>query len=201
MARRSGEIGSFYRGRRSGLYFENLEARLNLSASFGHFGPLPFMGPVQQHNAAVLEIATTPSHNASLNSSLLVTTTPALAAPTGLTLVSNGATEVEVRWDEVHGEMGYIVERSVAGGQWELQQHVPADHASSVKLAVHPGTDYLFRVRAVYPHDMISDHSNELAVSTPATQPAAAHSNLVQMLTMFRRSQSASHKLQTIRRS
>ena len=72
------------------------------------------------------------------------------AAPTGLTATNINPTQVNLKWtDASNNEAMFRIERSLAGGAWQLLDVVPANIATYTDATLSPGTAYSYRVLAI----------------------------------------------------
>jgi fibronectin type 3 domain-containing protein len=76
----------------------------------------------------------------------VVTATTAPSAVTGLTVTSVTTNSVSLRWNDVTGEAGYMVERSIDGVTWTLATLTYADVTTHTVTGLQAATTYRFRV-------------------------------------------------------
>lgn len=71
-----------------------------------------------------------------------------LPAPTGVKAWSSGSGAVTVKWRDIDGERGYVVERSTDGVNWVINRFMGANATSFTATELTAGTYYYFRVYA-----------------------------------------------------
>jgi hypothetical protein len=112
----------------------------------------------------------------------------ATEAPGALTAIAVSGRQVNLAWGNVSGELGYKIERSIAGGAWQQIATRSADATSYHDTGVQPGTAYQYRVRA-YNYGGNSPYTSVASVTTPtgAIQPPAAPFGLTGVAVSARR--------------
>jgi fibronectin type 3 domain-containing protein len=70
------------------------------------------------------------------------------ATPGSLTAASISSTRIDLSWNDVSGETGYILERSTNGTTWSQIATPAADSSSYSDTGVVAGTKYYYRLRA-----------------------------------------------------
>ena len=81
---------------------------------------------------------------------LMFRTVEAPVAPTNPSATVNSQTQITVAWDDVTGETGYRVERSLTGvGAWvDVSGNLPADTVTYANTGLTCNTQYFYRVFA-----------------------------------------------------
>ncbi len=95
------------------------------------------------------------------------------AAPTNLVATPISYTQVNLSWDNVAGETGYIIERSTDGVTFTQVGTTLADITTFSDTTATPGTAYSYRARAT---NVVgdSDNSTIATATTPALPPIPA---------------------------
>ncbi|HKI06511.1 MAG TPA: hypothetical protein VKK31_31320 [Thermoanaerobaculia bacterium] len=108
----------------------------------------------------------------SANSVQASAATPALTAPTGLTAVAAGQTQINLSWNAVAGVTTYNVYRSTtSGGSYtKIATNVPGTTFSNTDPSC--GMPYFYVVRAVANSSCESANSNQVSAATATTTPA-----------------------------
>lgn len=103
---------------------------------------------------------------------------PAPPAPATLQATAASSTRVNLSWsDRSNNELGFAIERSDDGMNFNLADTVGAGYRSYADLSVQPGHTYFYRVRAYNPGGS-SGYANTVTVSTPVVTLPNAPSNL-----------------------
>jgi hypothetical protein len=89
-------------------------------------------------------------------------------APSDLQATTVGSYRIDLRWEDVPGETGFQVERSVYGGSWVVVASTGAGVAGFSDVAVVPGAAYSYRVEAIGTSGL-SAPSNVATASTPTS--------------------------------
>jgi hypothetical protein len=76
-----------------------------------------------------------------------VTTVP--AAPSGLRAARVGAGRINLTWNDVAGETGFLIETSLDGIHWTLLATTAAHVTSYLNTGLRAGTTYYYRVQAI----------------------------------------------------
>jgi titin len=77
------------------------------------------------------------------------TTVDAPASPTGMTANVAGADRIDLEWDDVADESGYLIERSADGGSgWTMIGTTGRDVTKATDASLEAGTTYWYRVVA-----------------------------------------------------
>ncbi|HLH27549.1 MAG TPA: hypothetical protein VKW77_01460, partial [Acidimicrobiales bacterium] len=98
---------------------------------------------------------------------LLAGVTPPATAPSGLTAVAPGPQQVLLNWkDNTPNETGFSIERSTAGGPFQVVGTVGADITTFIDSSVEGSTSYVYRVQA-FNSVGSSGYSNTATVTTP----------------------------------
>jgi|GEM_PF-1642433 len=101
------------------------------------------------------------------------------AAPSGLSVGSFSDASVSLVWtDNASGETGFELERQVNSGGWSLLSTLPAGTQAYTDSSVSASKVYDYRVRTVYA-GANSAYSNTVQVTTSATPPPEAPTNLI----------------------
>ncbi|HYO08098.1 MAG TPA: fibronectin type III domain-containing protein [Tepidisphaeraceae bacterium] len=99
--------------------------------------------------------------------------TTAPAAPGGLVATSAGATQINVSWNDVAGETGYVVERSADGASgWAQVGTTSTGVTAFANTGLAAGTTYFYRVRATGSAGG-SGYSATASATTQSLVPAA----------------------------
>jgi titin len=97
-------------------------------------------------------VATSPNGD-SAPSAVAGATTVAPPAPTGTTATAVSSSRIDVAWQDVLGESGYLVERSADGvSGWTQVGTTAADVTSFSNTGLAPSTTYYYRVVATSPN-------------------------------------------------
>ncbi len=92
---------------------------------------------------------------------------PAPIAPSNLLATAIDKTKVTLNWtDNASDEFGFVIERKVGNGVWQLLATLGSNATSYLDTTVSAGTSYSYRVRATG-QGGDSANSNESAVTTP----------------------------------
>jgi hypothetical protein len=121
-------------------------------------------------------------------SNVLEVTTPP-AAPEGVTASSNNFRQIGVAWQDVPGESGYVVERSLDASPWLEVATLPTDATSYVSEPLAPDTRVAHRVVAVSVHGRSSPSEAVMAQTVTdlvsySYLPTAANNGLFTSLVM-----------------
>jgi fibronectin type 3 domain-containing protein len=113
--------------------------------------------------------------------SATTTASPVPAVPTGVTAVAVSSSQIDVTWQDVSGESGYRVERSLDGvGGWSVVATTGADVTSFSNAGLTASTTYWYRV-AAYSTGGSSAPSAVVSATTQAvadTQPPSVPTKL-----------------------
>jgi hypothetical protein len=98
---------------------------------------------------------------------LLAGVMPPATAPSGLTAVAPGPQQVVLKWvDNTPNETGFSIERSTAGGAFQVVGTVGADITTFTDSTVDGSTPYAYRVQA-FNSVGSSGYSNTASLTTP----------------------------------
>jgi fibronectin type 3 domain-containing protein len=95
----------------------------------------------------------------------VVTASTAPAAVTGLTVTAVTDERVSLRWDDVAGEAGYMVERSLDGVTWTLATLTFANVTTHTATGLQAGTTYRFRVTG-FAYGSVPGERGEVVLAT-----------------------------------
>jgi pre-peptidase/fibronectin type III domain protein len=96
-------------------------------------------------------------------------------APSNLTAQATSGTRVDLAWSNISGELGYKIERLIAGGAWTQIGTTSADVTTHADNTAQPNTSYQYRVRA-HNYGGDSAYSPAVSITTPSgtiSPPAA----------------------------
>ena len=96
----------------------------------------------------------------------VVTATTAPAAVTGLSSTGVTSTSVALRWDDVAGEAGYLIERSTDGVNWTTVTLTFADVTSFNVTGLQSRTTYSFRVTGFTWGVILGERSDPITLTT-----------------------------------
>jgi hypothetical protein len=97
-------------------------------------------------------------------------TSPPLQAPSELTATTLSRSRIKLVWrDNSDNELGFLIERSLDGNNWELIKKVGPDREKFRDRKLTPDTLYYYRVRA-FNEEGVSDYSNIAMARTHAAR-------------------------------
>ena len=97
----------------------------------------------------------------------VVTATTAPTAVTGLAVTNTSATSVSLAWNDVAGEAGYSVERSLDGITWTTVTFLFPDTTTYTNTGLQSGKTYFFRVTGFAYGPVMGERSDPVTATTP----------------------------------